>query len=209
MFKSEFLDNDMKEAFPGWFGKQIRQRHVDNDPGVSENSELFALACGPITNHNLSQLLRSQRCEMSADVARGHGGDGGGDDRPPSHQIPTGCGGCVGNMRYPDASSEHAAHWANYLGEIVREMPLHYPSWRQVPPEQKAGVMDRIGTQFDMRPHMESDRWPLIYAAIQQHLQKIYNGKKAALKERIGFPGLGRGTYGPGENRLSRPSQIS
>ncbi|GJX36695.1 hypothetical protein Tco_0248252 [Tanacetum coccineum] len=46
-FKSEFPDNDMKEAFPGWFGKQIRQRHVDNDPGVSESSELFALACGP------------------------------------------------------------------------------------------------------------------------------------------------------------------
>nr|GFB82879.1 hypothetical protein [Tanacetum cinerariifolium] len=26
---------------------QIRQRHVDNDPGVNESSELFALACGP------------------------------------------------------------------------------------------------------------------------------------------------------------------
>ncbi|GJZ24563.1 RNA-directed DNA polymerase, eukaryota [Tanacetum coccineum] len=35
---------------------------------------------------------------MSADVARGHGGDGGGDDRPPSHQIPTSCGGCLGNQ---------------------------------------------------------------------------------------------------------------
>ncbi|GJR70553.1 hypothetical protein Tco_0016618 [Tanacetum coccineum] len=46
-FKSEFPDNDIKEAFPGWFGKQIRQRHIDNDPGVSESSELFALACGP------------------------------------------------------------------------------------------------------------------------------------------------------------------
>ncbi|GJV95907.1 hypothetical protein Tco_1547484 [Tanacetum coccineum] len=34
---------------------------------------------------------------MSADVARGHGGDGGGDDRPPSHHIPTGCGGCFAN----------------------------------------------------------------------------------------------------------------
>ncbi|GKF61465.1 hypothetical protein Tco_0181519 [Tanacetum coccineum] len=37
----------MKEEFPGWFGSQIRQRHVDNDPGVSTSSELFALACGP------------------------------------------------------------------------------------------------------------------------------------------------------------------
>ncbi|GJY94918.1 RNA-directed DNA polymerase, eukaryota [Tanacetum coccineum] len=192
---------------------------------------------------------------MSADVARGHGGDGGGDDRPLSHHIPTSFGGCLGNRgkgtRKPNLGGrragrqhtrqetrnlglkaitdksgpvsirfefgdketlmplgEHAAHWANYLGELVRELPLHYPSWRQVPAEQKAGVMARIGTQFDMRPHMESDRWPLIYAAIQQHLQKIYNGKKAALKERHWIPDSD-GTYDLERIRLSRPSHIS
>nr|GEX61225.1 hypothetical protein [Tanacetum cinerariifolium] len=37
----------MKEEFPGWFGSQIRQRHVDKDLGVSASSELFTLACGP------------------------------------------------------------------------------------------------------------------------------------------------------------------
>ncbi|GJR82706.1 RNA-directed DNA polymerase, eukaryota, partial [Tanacetum coccineum] len=192
---------------------------------------------------------------MSADVARGHGGDGGGDDRPPPHQIPTGCGGCLGNRgkgtRKPNLGGrragrqhtrqetrnlglkaitdksgpvpirfefgdretlmplgEHAAHWANYLGELVRELPLHHPSWRQVPPEEKAGVMARIGTQFDMRPHMESDRWPLIYAAIQQHLQKIYNGKKAALKEKHWIPDSD-GTYDLERIRQSCPSHIS
>ncbi|GKA51744.1 proton-dependent oligopeptide transporter family protein [Tanacetum coccineum] len=46
-FKSKFPNKDMKEEFPDWFGSQIRQRHVDNDPGVSTTSELFALACGP------------------------------------------------------------------------------------------------------------------------------------------------------------------
>ncbi|GKB58469.1 proton-dependent oligopeptide transporter family protein [Tanacetum coccineum] len=46
-FKSEYPKKNMKEEFPGWFGSQIRQRHVDNDPGVSTSSELFALACGP------------------------------------------------------------------------------------------------------------------------------------------------------------------
>ncbi|GKA40894.1 hypothetical protein Tco_0733487 [Tanacetum coccineum] len=46
-FKIEFPNKDMKEEFPGWFGKQIRQRHVGNDTGVNESSELFALACGP------------------------------------------------------------------------------------------------------------------------------------------------------------------
>ncbi|GJT41207.1 hypothetical protein Tco_0941072 [Tanacetum coccineum] len=33
----------------------------------------------------------------SADVARSHGGDGGGEDRPPPHHVPTGCGGCFIN----------------------------------------------------------------------------------------------------------------
>nr|GEV24959.1 hypothetical protein [Tanacetum cinerariifolium] len=43
----KFPNKDMKEEFSDWFGSQIRQRHVDNDPGVSVTSELFALACGP------------------------------------------------------------------------------------------------------------------------------------------------------------------
>nr|GEW45976.1 hypothetical protein [Tanacetum cinerariifolium] len=129
---------------------------------------------------------------MSADVARGHGGDGGGDDRPLPYKVATGCGGCLGNqgkgtrktnlggrragMLYTCQETrnlrlkaitdkrgpvpirfevddretlmplgDHAAHWANYLGELVRELPLHYPSWRQMPPDQKARVVAKIG----------------------------------------------------------------
>ncbi|GJU16927.1 hypothetical protein Tco_1144893 [Tanacetum coccineum] len=122
----------------------------------------------------------------------GHSGvTGGGDDVPPSltyHRV----------MRVALGTN----------GELVRELPLHHPSWRQMPPEEKAGVMAKIGTQFDMRPHMEYDRWPLIYAAIQQHLQKIYNGKKAALKERYWIPDSD-GTYDLERIRQSRPSHIS
>nr|GEZ11067.1 S-adenosyl-L-methionine-dependent methyltransferases superfamily protein [Tanacetum cinerariifolium] len=40
----------MKEEFLDWFGSQIRQRHVDNDPCVSVTNELFALDCGPTPN---------------------------------------------------------------------------------------------------------------------------------------------------------------
>nr|GFD26707.1 hypothetical protein [Tanacetum cinerariifolium] len=35
---------------------------------------------------------------------------------------------------------------------------------------------------------MESDRWPQIHTAIQQHLQKLYNGKKAAINEMYWVP---------------------
>nr|GEY67687.1 hypothetical protein [Tanacetum cinerariifolium] len=46
-FKSKVPNKDMKKEFPNWFGSQICQRHVDNDPGASATNELFALACGP------------------------------------------------------------------------------------------------------------------------------------------------------------------
>ncbi|GJY09683.1 reverse transcriptase domain-containing protein [Tanacetum coccineum] len=34
-------------TFSSYYFRDIRQRHVENDPGVSATSELFALACGP------------------------------------------------------------------------------------------------------------------------------------------------------------------
>nr|GEV74004.1 hypothetical protein [Tanacetum cinerariifolium] len=138
----------------------IHQRQVDNDPGVNESNELFALACGPsqtpisvnscvvndvslndleITalhidgqsidvdalpdiidvinkdddiidakvpipydladsdDEDLINLDIDDGVNMSADVARGHGGNGAGVDHPPPYHVPTGCGGCLGN----------------------------------------------------------------------------------------------------------------
>nr|GEY08091.1 hypothetical protein [Tanacetum cinerariifolium] len=77
-----------------------------------------------------------------------------------------------------------------------------------MPPERKAVVVEKIGTQFDLRPHMESDRWPQIYAGIQQHLQKIYNGKKATLKQRY-WVLEEDGSYDLEGIRSARPSRIS
>ncbi|GJZ35386.1 retrotransposon protein, putative, ty3-gypsy subclass [Tanacetum coccineum] len=401
-FKSKFPNKDMKEEFPDWFGSQISQRHIDNDPGVSVTSELFALACGPTPNpisvnscvvngvrfvvHNRDELRTTQNsgiCSpggkdgemyygqlqeileflylsfkvvlfrvkwvdtsnegrkvkhlvlrnnmtqistkgeafkddqyilatevkqcfyledmedpdvihfdnssdlplstslndmdnatlhidgqstvvdvpldiidldedddiiddedalpydlvdsddedlinvddddgvdvMSADVARGHGGDGGGDDRPPTHHIPTGCRGCFANRgkgtRKPNLGGrkagrlhtcqethnlelkkitndkgpvpirfewdnkktmmplgDHASHWSNYLGELIKEMPLYYPSWQNVPAEQKAAILTKIRTQFDLKLHMQSQGWT-DNAGIQQHLKKL------------------------------------
>ncbi|GKD33106.1 ribonuclease H-like domain-containing protein, partial [Tanacetum coccineum] len=154
--------------------------------------------------------------KMSADVAWGHNDDGGGDDRPPTHHIPTGYGGCFVNRgkgtRKPNLGGRkagrmhtrqetqnlglkkitddkgpvtiqfewdgknilmpldgHASHWSNYLGELIREMPLYYPSWQKVPAERKAAILTKIGTQFDLTPHMQSQRWTDINAGIQTY----------------------------------------
>ncbi|GKB76075.1 hypothetical protein Tco_0942970 [Tanacetum coccineum] len=226
----------MKEEFPGWFGSQIRQRHVDKDPGVSASNELFALACVPTPNpisvnscvvngarttlilymttidvdapldiidvdedddiiddedalpHDLADsddedlvnVDDDDGVAMSADVARGHDGDGGSDDRPPPHQAPkkTNLGGRKADkmntrkearnlglrkitdklgpqpiwFKWKDNGTmlplgEHSSYWANLLGEIVREFPMHFGSWRSIPPERKAGVLEKIGVK--------------------------------------------------------------
>ncbi|GKB31093.1 arginyl-tRNA synthetase, class Ic [Tanacetum coccineum] len=143
-FKSEFPNQDMKEEFPGWFRSQIRQRHIDKDPGVSASSELFTLAYGPtqtpilvnscIVNGvrffvhirddgemyygQLEEILEYSYMSFEVglfrvkwficirNVARSHGSDGDGNDRPPPHQMG---GGCRGNgTRKPNLGGRKA-----------------------------------------------------------------------------------------------------
>ncbi|GKA56681.1 F-box domain containing protein, partial [Tanacetum coccineum] len=192
----------------------------------------------------------------SADVARSHGGDGGGDDRPPSHVVPTGCGGCFANKgkgkRKPNLGGRgagrlntrdktrnlslkeiaeakgpvsisfeqgdkqtlnplgpHAAHWSNYIGEVVRSVPLYYPSWEKVPKERKAAIISEIGTLFDLRPHMDSSRWTEIYEGINMHLQKAYNTNKASFKAKHWKADPTTGTYDVEAIRRARPDEIT
>ncbi|GJW81837.1 zinc finger, CCHC-type containing protein [Tanacetum coccineum] len=194
--------------------------------------------------------------KMSADVARSHGGDGGGDDRPPSHVVPTGCGGCFANKgkgkRKPNLGGRgagrlntrdktrnlslkeiavakgpvpinfeqgdkqtlnplgpHAAHWSNYIGEVVRSVPLYYPSWEKVPKERKAAIISEIGTLFDLRPHMDSSRWTEIYEGINMHLQKAYNTNKASFKAKHWKADPTTGTYDVEAIRRARPEEIT
>ncbi|GJV67451.1 hypothetical protein Tco_1482960 [Tanacetum coccineum] len=39
---------------------------------------------------------------------------------------------------------DHASHWSNLLGEILREFPMHYPSWHKIEAERKARVLGKI-----------------------------------------------------------------
>ncbi|GJY65251.1 hypothetical protein Tco_0467489 [Tanacetum coccineum] len=55
--------------------------------------------------------------------------------------------------------SDHASHWSNYLGELIREMPLYYLSWQKVPAKRKAAIVTKIETQFDLKPHMQSQTY--------------------------------------------------
>ncbi|GKF12561.1 hypothetical protein Tco_0050487, partial [Tanacetum coccineum] len=86
---------------------------------------------------------------------------------------------------------EHAAHWANYLGELVRELLLHYPSWRHGSDWGKPSLTcvptwNPIASHLSMRPSRS------IY-------KRSTMARRLLLRKGIGF--LTR--------RLSRPSHIS
>ncbi|GJV77028.1 F-box domain containing protein [Tanacetum coccineum] len=96
-----------------------------------------------------------------------------------------------------------------YIEEVIRGVPLYYPSWLKVPKERKAALITDIGTQFDLRPHMESPDWTEINAGIQQHLQKAYNTNKAAFKAQHWVIDPTTGTYNVEKIRRARPEDIT
>nr|GEV34137.1 hypothetical protein [Tanacetum cinerariifolium] len=101
---------------------------------------------------------------------------------------------------------EHSYHWDNFLGESVREFPMHFGSWRSILPERKAGVLGKIGTQFDLKPHMQSELWPEIRKGVDQHLGKIYTDNKPSLKRdyRIRFWSDPKNMAGGAQNARNR-----
>ncbi|GKF64941.1 hypothetical protein Tco_0188389 [Tanacetum coccineum] len=102
---------------------------------------------------------------------------------------------------------DHASHWSNYLGELIREMPLYYPSWKKVLAERKAAILTKIG--FDLKPHMQSQRWTDINAGIQQHLQKLTNTNKASLKAKHWVIKPETGTYDMESIKHRHPKNIT
>nr|GEZ28361.1 hypothetical protein [Tanacetum cinerariifolium] len=131
---------------------------------------------------NMSRWKDSNTLEMSADVSLSHGDDDGGEDPP----------------------STPCTQW-----EVIRGVPLYYSSWLKVPKERKAMLITHIGTQFNLKPHMESPDWTEINAGIQQHLQKAYNTNKAAFKAQHWVIDPSTGTYNVEKIRRERPENIT
>nr|GEY73387.1 F-box domain, leucine-rich repeat domain, L domain-like protein [Tanacetum cinerariifolium] len=42
---------------------------------------------------------------------------------------------------------DHAGHWSSYIGEVIRGVPLYYPSWLKVLKEKKSAFITDIGRQ--------------------------------------------------------------
>nr|GEZ92318.1 hypothetical protein [Tanacetum cinerariifolium] len=144
---------------------------VDEDGDIIDEEDPVPHDLVDSNDEDLVSFDINDGVNMLADIAQGHGGNGGGDDHPPPYQIPIGCGGCLGRN-----------FW------IIVIAPENQFGWQESGQAAYPPREPKPRAHFDLRPHMESDRWPQIHAAIQQHLQKLYNGKKAALKEKYCVP---------------------
>ncbi|GKC00388.1 F-box domain containing protein, partial [Tanacetum coccineum] len=120
--------------------------------------------------------------EEDSDVARSHGGDGGGKGK----RKPNLGGRAAGRLNTRDKTRNLS------LKEITdKKRPRPDP------------------TQFDLRPHMESLDWTEINTGILQHLQKAYNTNKAAFKAQHWVIDPTTETYNVKKIRPARPEEIT
>nr|GEW41703.1 hypothetical protein [Tanacetum cinerariifolium] len=211
---------------------------VDEEDDITDDEDALPHDLADSDNEDLINVNDDGVDKMSADVARSHGDDCEGEDRPPPHHVPSGCMGCfanrAGRLNTRDKTQnlslkeitytkgpipiqfelrdkqtvmplgDHAAHWSSYIGEVIRGVPLYYPSWLKVLKERKAALIIDIETQFDLRPHMESSDCTEINVGIQKHLQKAYNTNKAIFKAQHWVIDPTTGTYNVEKIRRAR-----
>nr|GFB94864.1 hypothetical protein [Tanacetum cinerariifolium] len=64
---------------------------LDEDNDIIDDEDALPHDLADSNDEDLVNVDDDDGVDMSADVARGHDGDSGGDDRPPTHHIPIGC----------------------------------------------------------------------------------------------------------------------
>nr|GEZ25229.1 hypothetical protein [Tanacetum cinerariifolium] len=70
---------------------------VDEDDDIIDDEDALPHDLADSDDEDLINVDDDGVDKMSADVARSHGDDGGGEDRPPPHYVPNACGGCFAN----------------------------------------------------------------------------------------------------------------
>nr|GEX24526.1 ankyrin repeat family protein [Tanacetum cinerariifolium] len=146
---------------------KVLQMELQENSSIDEVGDMSSrkVAGDKTRSTNTSQLT------MSAYVARSHSGDGEGKGK----RKPNLGGRAAGMLNTRDKTrnlslkeitdtkgpvpiqfelrdkqtviplGDHADHWSSYIGEVIRGVPLNYPSWLKVPKERKAALIIDIG----------------------------------------------------------------
>ncbi|GJY67682.1 hypothetical protein Tco_0470664 [Tanacetum coccineum] len=52
---------------------------------------------------------------------------------------------------------QYGANFSSFVGELIKEIPHYYDSWEKVPPSDKAPLIPRLQTYFDLPPHLNDE----------------------------------------------------
>nr|GEU61968.1 hypothetical protein [Tanacetum cinerariifolium] len=149
---------------------------VDEDDDIIDGEDPIPHDLADSDDEDLVNLDIKDGVNMSADVARSNGGDGGSDDRK--------------GTRKPNLGGKRAGRLhTRQETQNLRELQLRYPSWRQMPPELKAGVVAKIGPSCHCRAFADATGWPHGFVASDQ----IHLGT-----QQWHIPGVGRVFPGQG-----------
>nr|GEV56061.1 F-box domain, leucine-rich repeat domain, L domain-like protein [Tanacetum cinerariifolium] len=128
---------------------------VDEDDDITDDEDTLPHDLEDSDNEDVINVDDNGVDKMSADVARSHGGDGGGEDRPLHTMYPAVAWVALlteaeANENQIWAAGQRAAHWSSYIGEVIKGVPLYYLSWLKVPKERKAALITDIGMSADV-----------------------------------------------------------
>nr|GEV67997.1 F-box domain, leucine-rich repeat domain, L domain-like protein [Tanacetum cinerariifolium] len=147
---------------------------------------------------------------MSADVVWSHGSDGGGKGK----RKPNLGGRAAGRLNTRDKTQNLSLkEITDTKGPVPIQFELRDKQIICLSVTMRLIVLTTsersLGTQFDLRPHMESRDWTEINAGIQQHLKKAYNTNKAAFKAQHWVIDPTTGTCNMEKIRRERPENIT
>ncbi|GJV02180.1 retrovirus-related pol polyprotein from transposon TNT 1-94 [Tanacetum coccineum] len=89
----------------------------------------------------------------------------------------------------------YGANFSSYVGELIKEIPQYYDSWEKVPPADKAPLIPRLQTYFDLQPHLNDETvikingedktvGSLVRAGLQRDFARRYSDNKCKFKDK-------------------------
>nr|GEZ99787.1 hypothetical protein [Tanacetum cinerariifolium] len=135
---------------------------VDEDDDITNDEDALPHDLADSDNEDLINVDDDGVDKISADVSRSHDNDGGGDDRPLYTMYPAVAWVALLTEEITDTKGpvpiqfklrdkqtvmpfgDHVVHWSSYIVEVIRGVPLYYPSWLKVPKERKTALIKDI-----------------------------------------------------------------
>ncbi|GKE41884.1 hypothetical protein Tco_1469168, partial [Tanacetum coccineum] len=208
---------------------------VDDDDFIDEEDDVpYDLADSDDevrANHDVDDEV-----DTMTSVARGHGGDGGGDPPRAPRRLGSSCErntskrdkrGVTGNYELKKAVEKYgiqeiefewkdqktmrhigdnSSWFGNYIGELVSGFPYHYPSWRDIDATDRAHIYPNLRHHFKIDHHLAGPQGEDIKRGIEDYFSKRYSGRKNKYKQEMWTK---KGGFRAADLRRERPKEVT